>query len=382
VTKRKEKLVEALANGLGGGNPVQKLKENPVKKEGKKPEAKKVTEAPKPTKEVSASEEPKPEVLAPAKPATQPQQAAVAEPAAPKLSLKDQILRASQKSGVGGIAVAVQEAKEVLQDTQTVNVFVEAITAADALAIQCGSFDRLEEEVRREWQALSLSQIETRLQTSAENGDYSAKQVLTQLAPFRGSRVDVVGPLWRLYTEIVRPALAVKSYYDLAKLMRSLADKRLVESQMDRQYYPKGAVLLKNSWHTTAYFPAMERNKPIPMIQAGWPWVLVAEQQCKDAVEDRRKRCAEMMVEDTGLTPAQAECGTEGKIFLCIDKDNSRGALLCIKSHRRDPGVRIVKTIGMKVGQPSWIPYDAPVSAWPKDAADVFYAFQAWKKRG
>jgi hypothetical protein len=127
----------------------------------------------------------------------------------------------------------------------------------------------------------------------------------------------------------------------------------------------------------------MERGKTIPIIEAGWPFIQAAVKQANGVLDERAARFAELKAEDTGLTLAQAEQGAEGKIFLVIDAKESRGALLCIKSNRQGIVVRILRTVGGRLNNPpNWVAYDADLSDWPKEAADIFHAFEAWKQKG
>ncbi len=349
-----ENLAEKLAGGLGNGTKVRPIKRQ-EKAKAEKP-ANKTAKAGKPR-----VRKPKPPTPEPAKPAS---------------LLEEIFLAGDALSGVdvmGGIAVA----NSILTNSRAVAIFVKALSEADALAIQKLGFDRLEADVKEEWYALSLAEIETQLRDWVREGSDAPGKMLAVLAAIGGTAktVDAIDPLWRLYVEIVRPARDVQTYYELSQLLKNLNSKGLTETFLDRTNLPADAVTLRGrGWHTTRYLPAMERGKKIPMAEAGWPFIKEAEARAQKWAEERRGRLAELKGSATkDFTPAKAKAGNEGTIFLQTGPNS--GALLQVEKNK----VRIAQVVGTMARRTGWMSWDSEQEPWLDE--NLFNAFQAWKEK-
>ncbi|MCX6724274.1 MAG: hypothetical protein NT155_03855 [Candidatus Staskawiczbacteria bacterium] len=279
------------------------------------------------------------------------------------------ILKAGKNMKGDEVAEAIQEAGAVLTDAGAVATFVEAINLADALAMQKLGFD--DPTVKDWWFQLELPKLEEQLQHWASNGDASAKQILATLSAFRQSQVDVMGPLWRLVNEIVRPANDVRTYHDLSELMKDLLAKGLVDPITPRgRYMPKNAVAIGDY---KGYLPAAERGHPIPMVQAGWPFIKAAEARAQKRVQEQEERVATLERETANLSPNEAFAKQEGDVFLKVGPRS--GALLHITNRQ----IRIVEVIGLKLSGPrNSLFLSSGRNSWPNE--DLFRAFEAWRK--
>jgi len=293
-----------------------------------------------------------------------------AEPEKSGPSLLEEILQAGKMGAQ--VVQAINMANAILTDKGAVETFVGAVSAADALFVQKFGFNRHQDEVRAELRDMDLQQLEKRLQDWSRSGDEAAKNILTTLAAFKKSAVNVTGPLWQLYSEIVRPAMEVRSYYGLAQLLRQLFAKGLVE-KAGWKHYPQRTVVLNDGRSSTGYLPAKNHGNSIPIIEATWPWIKQAEERAAEVAEGRREKLTSMESEATGLTPQAALSGEEGKVFFRTGMSN--GALL----HIGDKRVRVVQTIGMPYRATGWINLNAGQKAWPD--VQLFNLFYAWMKK-
>jgi hypothetical protein len=380
MSKRKNsdvaKLADQLANGLGNGTKVQELKprngqakaNDPATKEPATPKARK-SRAKKPA--IVEPEAATPVVETP-KPVEEPKPVAKPNPLEELFQVGEAL---SGMDVLGGIAMT----NNILTDQRAVATFVKAMSDAEALAIQELGFKRLEAEVKEEWYALSFAKVEAQLQTWSRNGSAAAKGIVAIFATIRklAPTVDAIGPLWQLYTEIIRPAKNANSYPELANLLRELFQKGLVERDFDRKHYPSKAIKTKaGDMHHNIHLPAMERGRSIPMIEAGWPFLKEAEVRAKAWAEGKRSRLDELKGSATkDFSANDAEAGNGGTIF--IQTGENRGALLQV--HKTDGGIR-VRVIGMPLRTPTeWLAWDAKQEVWPDK--DLYHAFKTWRNK-
>ncbi len=352
-----------------GGHVAQKAPKKPSKKTAPivVPEAK---------PEAAHPAEPAEPKTAPA-PTVKPELVAVIPPkpvvSAP--SLLDEILSAGMTENK--VAEAITMANTILTDSRTVGAFVKAIGSADALFIQKVGFTRRQDMVRDELNALTFPELEKQLQTWSKEGDDAARNIVNTLALFKKSSVDITGPLWKLVVEIVRPANNVRAYYDLSQLLKELVSKGLAEKMTDRRHYPEKAIILGDAQHTSAYLPAMERGRAIPIIEAAWPWVKEAEGRAKEAAEKRNERLNNLRAEVNGqsLSYADAAAGKDGKVFLQTGPNS--GLLLQVGENR----ARIIQAVGLMFRSSGWMALEP--KKWAREFHDqnVFCAFEAWKKK-
>ena len=336
-----------------------KVKKTP--KGGKKAAAKPAEKAPEETMASSTPVPPAPIIPETVKPVI-------------TLSLLDEITQAGDNLVGERIVEAIHLANDILANEKAVKAFVNAMIAIDALALNKLSFNRLKDDVRQEWYQLTLQEIDDQLNEWSEDGDANATKILATLNTFKKSQVDVIDPLWKLYTEIVRPANDVKSFADLKQLMHNLHDKDLLEKRMNWRSYPANTVVLGNDEFSVGYLPARENGKKILMIETGWPFVKEAEARVK---ENRQGKLAELeKLATIGFTSSDAKKGVEGFVFLKAGED--RGVLLQVRKYE-EVKIRIYRAIGIKVDPPTnWVEWTIDKKEWISD--DLYASFEAWKK--
>jgi len=204
---------------------------------------------------------------------------------------------------------------------------------------------------------------------AGSDDDDTAQKILAGIAPFKKA-LDVVRPLWRVATEIVRPAEEVKVFHQLIKLLVELDEKGLVRKMSGRRNYPSNAIVIGMGHNSTAYIPAMA----IPMAAAGWPWLKKAEERSKLAANERIQKLLKMEEQVTDLTPAEAAIGKEGHILLRTGPTN--GALLRIK----DRQFFIAESVGILIKTHGWKNMTTGEQNWPDSG--LYHAFRAWEKQG
>lgn len=272
---------------------------------------------------------PKPKKIKPAAP-----KITVTEPAKP-VNLLDEILQAGDNLAGNKVAAAIDMANTILTDTRALSTFVTAMRTADKLAVQKLSFEKDECEVRQDWFVLDLKQVQDRLQKWAGQGDAPASAILTSLAAFGKSQVDVVGPLWSLYAEMVRPADSCESYADLSRLVKDLQQNGLADRIRFTGFWPKGAIVLGEKPAWSGYLPSS-----VPMSKAGWQFLLEAETRAKNWADIRQNELSTMKSE-ADLTPEQFRDGNDGLVFIRVGL--SSGALL----RARGDSFRVVRAKGI-----------------------------------
>lgn len=323
----------------------------------------------------------------PPKPATPPmandpkkantRPAAAKRPRQPKLeapkSLLDEILAAGGQTT--HVAEAINMANTILTNEGAITTFVETIKGAEALYMNRLGFERIEQDVRQELDGMDLQAIEQKLASWGKEGDSTATALLTPLTAFHKSAVDVLGPLWSLYTEIIRPARRVRTYYELSQLLKRLVEKGLVE-RLARRHYPEKAIVLGDEQHATGYLPAMERGSVVPMAEAGWPWMKKAEEAAKETLSGRAQKLDKLNEETTpGFMPADVESGKEGVILLRTPGVGlNSGALLRIRNKR----FVVIEAVGLRTERKPWMSTDSRRDEWP--SKDIHDAFRLWMK--
>jgi hypothetical protein len=291
------------------------------------------------------------------------------EPAGP-INPLDAILNLASS----GLGAQIKMANDIIANPKAVAVFAQIISDADGIAELKFSFGNAQTGERQEWQRLTLAGIEGKLKTWAENGDASAKKVLANLAAFKASEVDVTGPLWQVVTEIMRPAMAVRSYFELEQLLEKFVDQGLVDRFEGKRlrFVPTPEKVVRLHKGKMGYLPAMHGGKVNPMCDAGWPSIKDAEKRAQDRFENRAPLIADMRKSDSGLTSDDVRNGKKGTIFLSTG-DNS-AVLLLVKADQ----VRVLKAIGLKASEGHWLNWDADEASFQD--ARIFRAFNIWRK--
>lgn len=282
-----------------------------------------------------------------------------------KLSLKDRILKAASKVDGAAIVGEIKDANDVLGTPETIRAFVDAIITADELIVQNQKFSTNSEAAKEELYKLSYATFRARLAGVAGS---AASDINGLLASFEAGKVDVSGQLWKLVTEIVRPAQRIETYRDLSNLLKDLVTKGLVEKKDPRQC-PVKAVILGFDRDSVGYVPAMSQGKPVPMADVGWHWIKDAETCLIDGLVDELKKSA------TGLTAEQAKAGKQGSIFLQIGRGSA--AKLEVRRNNGHLEIKILRTVGMDVRPTDWANENVPRANWPNGR--LYDAFQAWK---
>lgn len=377
MAKKTINVVEAaknLANGLGRGvTPEIDVPESKPENSGKKTADKKTrTQKPKARPEVAEPEvtTPKPTMPGPVAPETA---SAATTSEESDDSLTGLFLAGKALSGIdvlGGIA----RADKILTNARAIGIFVDAIGKAEKLAIHELKFGRLESEAKEKWYALSFAEVEAQIQTWAKASDTTAQGILTVFAQIRkiADMVDAIKPLWQLYCEVVRPAREVRSYKDLANLMRKLKASHVVEVFFARRKPPEHAIMVGS----TAYVPAMERGEKVPMADAGWPFLQEAQGRAAKYIEGRKTRVEELRGSVDKLTPAQARAGRAGTIWLEVS--DSKGAMALVRKTGDLMQVRINQAVGLPLNSTGWMSWDTPQDDWPDPG--LFHAFHKWKQ--
>lgn len=378
MDKKTISVVEAaksLANGLGRGvTPEIDVPDSKPENPGKKPADKK----PRTRKPKARTEVAEPEAVTAPEPAIPGPVAAEMTTAATTSkesddSLEGLFLAGEALSGIdvlGGIA----RADKILTNARAIGIFVDAIGKAEKLAIHELKFGRLESEAKEKWYALSFAEVEAQIQTWAKAGDSTAQGILTVFAQIRkiADMVDAIKPLWQLYCEVVRSAREVRSYKDLADLMRKLKDSRVVEVFFARRKPPEHAIMVGN----TAYVPAMERGEKVPMADAGWPFLQEAQRRAAKYIEGRKTRTEELRGSVDNPTPAQVRAGRTGTIWLEVS--DSKGAMALVRKTGELMQVRINQAVGLPLNSTGWMSWDTPQDDWPDPG--LFHAFHKWKQ--
>jgi hypothetical protein len=228
------------------------------------------------------------------------------------------------------VCAQIKTAQTILSNPKAIALFINAVLQADSLAEAKLQFDQSLTKVRNDWCKLNLRDFLRMLEDWADKGDKIAAQILQTLAAYKKTAVDIVEPLWKLVTEIVRPANEAESYFHLAQLMKKLQDNGFVDFITPRKFYPEAAIVFGFG----AYLPKRERGHLIPIIDAGWTFLKEAEKRAKERMAGQILQIEEMKTEAdlNPITPEEARASKEGKLFLIIG--NNGGVLYHIKDRK------------------------------------------------
>lgn len=266
------------------------------------------------------------------------------------------------------VCAQIKTAQTILSNPKAIAVFISAVLQADSLAEAKLQFDQSLTKVRSEWYKLGLQDFFRILEDWASNGDKIAVQILQTLAAYKKTAVDIVEPLWRLVSEIVRPAREAESYFHLAQLMKKLQDAGFVDFISPRRYYPEAAIVFGFG----AYLPKRERGHLIPIIDAGWSFIKEAETRAKERMAGQMRQLEEMKGEAKAepITPSGAKAGEEGKIFLVIG--NNGGVLY----HIKDCKVRVKASVNTWTRSSGFVPFFRVADYWRDQT--VASRFERW----
>jgi len=238
---------------------------------------------------------PPPAAAAPAtkpKPTSAPVPAPKVEPKSEANDLLADILGGAKLEG-SAVAAAITTANSILDSKEATRKFLGIMEAVDKL----GEFHFRGNDGKRRWQALGYGEVKAELQKWADAGDKPAVTALGELAKFERSQVSVVGPLWDVLVDIVRPANEVQSYRALRRLMDGLVQKGVaVISPSYRSFPGTGVVLRKEEAPKKegeggyiCFEPAKEGHgkdkKDVPMARAGWQYLVNAKSRLKAAAK-------------------------------------------------------------------------------------------------
>lgn len=330
---------------------------------------------------------------APAQPKTtsvQPAPAPVPESPASKPNRLDKLRNAFGSVETSQVIELVQMAEEGRRDQGTVASFVEAVEAACAVVEQ-----HLGHTVRQDWYKLSFSQWENMLKQKAERNsalnptlqamDNCRKAVTTEAGESKIT-LDLLEsllfePLWDMWTQVAGPAKEIDSFPRLADFLRSLKDKKLVESQLDRSRNRDKAITTRTrDGHTLYWLPAKATGGALDArMDATWQFVQGAWERAKGWADKRREQCGRMKSHgNQDFTFAKAKAGKEDRRWFDAEGEN-RGAILHFSRNevQVECGVSIPRTVRL----PSrWISLDSQQSDWPEEIADLYHAFDRWRQ--
>jgi hypothetical protein len=301
------------------------------------------------------------------------------EPPTPqKPALLANIIKAGQMVQGGKVIQAIETACTILNDSGATTVFMDTLLAADRLAEQKFGFNQ-QDKAMQQWWTNGLPAVRAQLRQWASGDDATARDLLRVLDEFGKSRVDLTGPLWKIFAEIIRPCQQIGTYRELTDFMRLLDSKRMLYMLPPRamENPPQDAILLKSKGRMVGFLPARGNNA----IEQAWPWLKKAEARAQEVAEERRRKFEDLEHEaelDAVSANAVMVHGDEGKVFLVINQEASLGVML----HVRNNGtcqVRVTVAVGFPVRPTGWFTWDTPEHLWPDRA--IFRAFQVWKNQ-
>lgn len=287
---------------------------------------------------------------------------------AKRLTALEQIKLARERMRSGNVVESIEEAREVRNDPSSIEVFLDAVDAADRYA--AGKSDSC-----LNWRELSLTEMEEQLAIWAKIDHDVVSIILDSFAAFR-LKVSVLESFWRLVPEVLRPAREIRKFYDLSALMSRLEDIGLVVVRRPAELHGEKAKLavIVQRHEKLAFLPANA------LAEGAWKWVKEAEVRAVADYEQRLARLAALKKEATGLRPVQARTGTEGKVFLSTGE--GKGALVQVRKNAACVSVKILEVVGHPLGleKTGWTNWDAEKRFWPYGSEDIFRAFQVWKR--
>lgn len=295
----------------------------------------------------------------------------------PSPGLIELLLAKAQKFDGAALSEKIQEARDILGEPEAVKYFADLIGAADELGLQYLGFDQRKEFAQQEWFGLSLPEMKKKLKEWASAGDEVAREVLDNLGDFQKNAI-VSDPLWQLVTDIVRPCRNVRNYGDLIAILRELKGRGLVRELVNPHRPPANGVTIRRGTTSFCYLPARKWGEKIPLAEAGWPFILQAQETVREWSQSQQRKLAALEKKAT-LTPSQVLAGENGTLF--VQLGINRALLFEIRNRNAGREARVIETVGVAVGSlPSkWVDWEAEESAWPNQ--DVFHAVAAWKRR-
>jgi len=299
------------------------------------------------------------------KPVETPPAPELAKPVSPevsKMSLKDRLLAARGDFDPAALAAEIKEKGEVLATPEIVAMFAEIVEGADRLA-KLLDYDG----DSRGWYNATYEQAKAQLRKWMGQGQSVAGELLEQFAGFEEGKVQITDLLWRVVQMFARPTRTIKSYRDLGVFLERLVGRGLAKKVTNRQS------------RTVAVGPTLFLPANGKMPDLGWAFVRRVEARLKqDNLAFRHDKFANLREQaKPGFTPKMAEDGEEGSVFLIVNEEQGRGALVLVKTNGDEKfGVRFLGSVGVGATR-DWIDFYAGRSSWPDDK--LYDAFEKWR---
>ena len=321
-----------------------------------------------------------------------------AKPVVAKPSILSLVLGANSRLTASTIGQDLQNDRD-LRTPAGVGAFMNAMVQAEVLGTAKLVWEVGEANAHHQWQAMDLRGVKKELRKWAnEDGGENAQGILAIVEAFEKVKAvsDLVGEMWDLYVNVIRPLGQVTGIVRLHELLQRIykQEKGVLMYREPKKGHreetsPKKVVLTNNTDRGTVavvYQPwADSDNKVSPKAEACWKYVVDAHNR----VQGKNGLTFEGLqaeAEATETTPENIVEKKSGKIFLApkMGTGPKRGALLAVSEVEGGVGLTVVKTVAMAMAKT-----DRPIGYFAKEGdwiragvGELYQALEAWKNQG